>query len=89
MKRVDLLGGFLPVEVVEGIGFVWSQWRRQKLPLAIFLMLCLNLVIAPAVYAAAGGQFERRYAYAIGVLSLVTFGLCIYLFVVVFQPERF
>ncbi len=87
--RVDLLARFLSVEVVEGMSFVWSQWRRQRLPLAIFLMLCVNLVIAPAVYAAAGGQLERRYAYAIGVLSLVTLGLCIYLFTVVFQPERF
>ena len=89
MKRAGLLGGLMPVDVVEGVGFVWLQWRRQKLPLVVFLMLCLNLVVAPAVYAAAGGQLERRYAYGIGVLSLVTFGLCIYLFVVVFQPERF
>jgi len=82
----DLLGG---VDVVEGIGFVWSQWRRQKLPLAVFLVLCLNLAIAPAVYAASGGQLERRYAYALGLLGLVTVGLVVYLFVVVFQPERF
>jgi len=89
MKGVDFLGGFLPVDVVEGIGFVWSQWRRQKLPLVMFLMLCLNLVVAPAVYAATGGQLERRYVYSIGLLALVTLGLCIYLFAVVFQPERF
>jgi len=82
----DLLGG---VDVVEGIGFVWSQWRRQKLPLAVFFVLCLNLAIAPAVYAASGGQLERRYAYALGLLGLVTVGLVVYLFVVVFQPERF
>ena len=89
MKRVGLVTGILPVDVVEGIAFVLSRWRRQQLPLVIFLMLCLNLVIAPVVYAAAGEQLERRYAYAIGVLGLVMLGLCIYLFVVVFQPERF
>ncbi len=89
MKRVDLVGGVMTVDVVEGVGFVWSQWRRQKLPLVIFLMLCLNLVIAPAVYAATGGQLERRYVYSIGLLALVALGLCIYLFAVVFQPERF
>lgn len=80
MKRVD---------VVDGILFVWSGWRRQKWPFAVFLVLCLNLVIAPAVYAAADGTLERRYAYAVGVLGLVTLGLVVYLFVVVFQPERF
>ncbi len=89
MRRVDFLGGFLSVDVVEGVGFVWSQWRRQKLPLVIFLILCLNLVVAPAVYAATGGQLDRRYVYSIGLLALVTLGLCIYLFAVVFQPERF
>jgi len=89
MRRVDLLGGLLPVEVVEGVSFVWSQWRRQRLPLVIFLVLCLNLVVAPAVYAAVGGRWERRYAYALGALGLVTLSLCVYLFVVVFQPERF
>ncbi len=78
-----------PSQVAEGISFVWSQWRRQKLPLVIFVLLCLNLVIAPAVYAAADGGLERRYAYTIGVLYLVTLGLAVYLFVVVFQPERF
>lgn len=89
MKKVDLLGGVLLSEMVEEFSFVWCQWRRKRLPLAIFLMLCVNLAIAPAVYAAAGGQLERRYAYAIGVLGLVTFCLVVYLFVVVFQPERF
>lgn len=85
MKKVDLLG----VDLVEGISFVWSGWRKQQLPLAIFLVLCLNLVIAPVVYAAADGTLERRSAWALGILGLVTLGLTVYLFVVVFQPERF
>jgi K+-transporting ATPase KdpF subunit len=89
MKRVSLLGGVLPVEAKEGITFMWSQSRKQQLPLAIFLVLCFNLIIAPAVYAAAEGTLERRHAYAIGVLALVTLALTVYLFVVVFQPERF
>ncbi len=89
MKKVDLLGGLTLADMVEEIAFLRSQWRRHQLPLAVFLMLCLNLVIAPAVYAAADGQLERRHAYAVGVLGLVTVGLGVYLFVVVFQPERF
>lgn len=88
MKRIKVLGGILPVDIAEGITFVWSQWRREQLPLAIFLLLCLNLVIAPAVYA-ADGTLERRYAYAIGLLGLVTLGLIVYLFDVVFRPERY
>ena len=89
MIRVNSLGRIIPVEAKEGISFVLSQSRRQRLPLVIFLVLCLNIVIAPGVYAAAEGTLERRHAYAIGVLGLVTFGLAVYLFVVVFQPERF
>jgi len=89
MNKVKLLGGNLPMQVNEGISLVWFEWRRQKLPLTIFLLLCLNLVIAPAVYAASNGTLERRSAWAIGVLGLVTLGLVVYLFDVVFRPERY
>ena len=89
MKKVDVLNGFISVDVVDSISFVLSRWRKQQLPLAIFLVLCLNLVIAPVVYAAADGTLERRSAWALGILGLVTLGLTVYLFVVVFQPERF
>lgn len=65
------------------------EWRRQRIPIAIFVILCINLLLAPVVYAAADGGLERRYAYAIALLGLVTLGLVVYLFVVVFQPERF
>lgn len=65
------------------------EWRRQRLSVGIFVLLCVNLVVAPAVYAASDGALERRYAYALGLLGLVTLGLVGYLFVVVFQPERF
>jgi K+-transporting ATPase KdpF subunit len=75
MEKITLLSGI--------------EWRRQKLPLYAFLLLCLNLIIAPAVYAASTGILERRQAYALGLLGLLTFGLVVYLFVVVFQPERF
>lgn len=64
-------------------------FKRQGLPLAIFILLCVNLVIAPAVYAAADGSLERRPAWALGILGLVTLGLVVYLFDVVFRPERY
>jgi len=84
-----MLDKLLSMNIVEAISFVWSEWRSQKLPLAIFVALCLNLLIAPIVYAAADGTLERRSAWAIGVLGLVTLAVIVYLFVVVFQPERF
>lgn len=86
MKTIEKI--LLP-NLAESISFVWLEWRRQKLPLVIFLVLCLNLLVAPAIYAAADGTLERRSAWALGVLGLVTLGLVVYLFVVVFQPERF
>lgn len=89
MKKVNLLDQISPMHVFNGVAFVWVEWRRQQLPLAIFLLLCLNLVIAPAVFAASSGTLERRSAWAIGILGLVTLGLVIYLFDVVFRPERY
>lgn len=89
MKRVSNFSGVLSMEVVEGIAFVWERSRRQRLPLGIFVLLCVNLILAPAVYAATSGTLERRQAWAIGVLILLTVVLAGYLFVVVFQPERF
>ena len=74
-------------KILSGLPII--EWRRQRISLAIFIVLCLNLFVAAAVYAAADGGLERRYAYAIGLLGLVTLGLVIYLFIVVFQPERF
>lgn len=65
------------------------EWRRQRIPIAIFLVLCMNVLLAPTVYGAADGSVERKSAYAIALLGLVTLGLVVYLFVVVFQPERF
>lgn len=74
MKRVELLRG---------------MWGRQGVPVGLFLLMCLNLAVAPAVWAAAGGDIERRAAWAIGLLGILTMGLSVYLFLVIFQPERF
>jgi K+-transporting ATPase KdpF subunit len=49
----------------------------------------LNLVIAPAVFAATGDEITRKAAYALGILGIVTLGVAIYLFAVILQPERF
>ncbi|WP_315788251.1 K(+)-transporting ATPase subunit F [Fischerella sp. JS2] len=88
-REVNVFKKFLSANLVEPIYFMWSQWRRQKLPLVIFIGLCINLVIAPVVYAAADGVLERRSAWAIGILGFITLALVVYLFFVIFQPERF
>jgi K+-transporting ATPase KdpF subunit len=66
-----------------------EQWQRNPLPIQIFLLLCLNLLLAPAVDAATGAEITRKAAYALGLLGMVIVGLSVYLFVVIFQPERF
>lgn len=86
--KVDLFGKHLSSQLTESRSFLRSQWQKRPLPLQLFLLLCLNLIIAPAVQAAAGGV-TRGNAYALGLLGLVTLGLAVYLFVVILQPERF
>ncbi|MBH8551721.1 K(+)-transporting ATPase subunit F [Nostocaceae cyanobacterium CENA357] len=83
MKRVDLTRNFL------SISFIWLQRRRQQLSFAIFIFLSFNLAIVPLVYAATDDTLSRPSTWAIGILGAVTLALVIYLFVVVFQPERF
>jgi K+-transporting ATPase KdpF subunit len=66
-----------------------KQWIRNTLAKVLFLTLSLNLIIAPAVMAASGTAITKNTAYAIGILYCVTIALSIYLFTVIFQPERF
>jgi K+-transporting ATPase KdpF subunit len=73
----------------ETILEIWTEWRRQKLPLYLFLGLCFNLMLAPAVFAATGGDLSRTQAYWLAALGLVIVALGIYLFFVMFVPEKF
>lgn len=74
-----------PLEEIQQIG---SQLYQKKVPRYLFLLLCLNLIIAPAMQAATS-EVSRNQAYALGILGIVTVAFSIYLFVVMFQPERF
>jgi K+-transporting ATPase KdpF subunit len=65
------------------------QNHQHQLPIALFLTLCLNAVCAPAVLAATGGDLSKLQAWAIALLGLTVIALSGYLFVVMFQPERF
>lgn len=88
MKKVNLQYNFLAMDAVQAILFVCWRWYKQKLPLVIFIVLCLNLLVAPVVYA-ADDTLERRSAWAISILGFVTLALIIYLFDVIFHPERY
>ncbi|NJL47364.1 MAG: K(+)-transporting ATPase subunit F [Leptolyngbyaceae cyanobacterium SM2_5_2] len=61
----------------------------QSFPRVVFLFLCTNLLVAPAVQAATGDALSRSQSYALSLLGLVVVALATYLFVVMFQPERF
>ena len=89
MKRFDGWREMLPRDLSEAGEMVREQWKRNPLPIQLLLLLCLNLLIAPAVDAATGEEITRRAAYALGILGIVIVGLGVYLFVVIFQPERF
>jgi K+-transporting ATPase KdpF subunit len=74
---------------LETAAEILERWRQQKLPLYLFLGLCFNLVLAPAVFAAASGDLSKIQAYWLAGLGLVTIALSIYLFFVMFVPEKF
>ncbi|BAY66284.1 K+-transporting ATPase subunit F [Calothrix brevissima NIES-22] len=76
-------------QIMEDITEIFSNCRHQKLPLSLFLGMCFNLIIAPVVYAGTGEQFSRPQAWALGLLGLATLSLSIYLFFVMFVPEKF
>jgi hypothetical protein len=75
-----------PLENFQQIAIAVYQ---KKIPRYLFLTLCLNLAIAPAVQATVQVELSRTQAYAIALLGLTTIIFSIYLFVVMFQPERF
>lgn len=76
-------------QYTENLLEIWLEWRKQKLPLYLFLALCFNLIVAPLVYAASGNELSRSQAWALGLLGLGTVALSIYLFFVMFVPEKF
>jgi K+-transporting ATPase KdpF subunit len=75
--------------IFEDLAIIWQAWSRRKYPTYLFLALCFNLVLASTVFAATGDTISRPQIYALGILGLGTLALSAYLFVVMFQPERF
>ncbi|MBI1241931.1 potassium-transporting ATPase subunit F [Umezakia ovalisporum] len=61
----------------------------KNLLLAFFLTVVLNLFLLQTVYAVTSDQISRAASYPIALLALATIGVSLYLFVVIFQPEKF
>jgi K+-transporting ATPase KdpF subunit len=77
----------LPQDVLEICAFIGT--KRHRIPVMIFLIMCFNVLLSPIVAAATPGELSHWQIYTISLLGLVTVALCVYLFVVIFQPERF
>ena len=89
MKRNDLLNDVLPRDFREIIELGQMLWQRHPIAMQLFLVMCFNLIIAPAVYAAADESLTKKAAWGLSLLGLAIVGLAVYLIVVIFQPEKF
>jgi predicted cobalt transporter CbtA len=75
----------IPLKLFKG------RWQK-KLPLYFFLGLCFNLVLAPVVFASTSSDFRdlsRAQIYWLAGLIPAATGLSIYLFILIFAPEKF
>ncbi len=75
--------------VVEDLLSIAIELSSRKLTRYLLWSSAINLVLAPVVYAATSGTISREQSYALGLLGIVTLALSIYLFAVIFQPEKF
>jgi K+-transporting ATPase KdpF subunit len=89
MKRNDWLNDVLPRDFHEIIELGQMLGQRHPIPVQLFLVMCFNLIIAPAVYAATDEGLTRKAAWGLSLLGLVIVGLAVYLIVVIFQPKKF
>lgn len=74
------------IETMQNIG---DRFFKNPLAIVLFFTISSNLILAPVVMAASDNEITRNTAYAIGILYCVTIALSVYLFTVIFQPERF
>jgi K+-transporting ATPase KdpF subunit len=75
--------------VIEDLLSIATKLSDRKLTRYLLWSSAINLVFAPVVYAASSGTISREQSYALGLLGVVTVALSIYLFAVIFQPEKF
>jgi K+-transporting ATPase KdpF subunit len=67
----------------------FARFWHHRLPKVILLSLLMALTIATTAQATTGINLDRGQTLAIVLLAMTTLALSIYLFVVIFQPERF
>lgn len=75
--------------VIEDLLSIATKLSERKLTRYLLWSSAINLVFAPVVFAASNGTISREQSYALGLLGVVTVALSIYLFAVIFQPEKF
>ncbi len=68
---------------------VWVRFWQKRVPKILLLALLSAVTIAPAVQAATGVTLNNGQILALALLGITTISLSIYLFVVIFQPEKF
>jgi K+-transporting ATPase KdpF subunit len=75
--------------VIEDLLSIATKLANRKLTRYLLWSSAINLVFAPIVFAASNGTISREQSYALGLLGVATIALSIYLFAVIFQPEKF
>ena len=68
---------------------VMTRFWQKRIPKILLLALLSAATIAPAVQAATGVSLDRGQLLALVLLGITTISLSVYLFIVIFQPERF
>jgi K+-transporting ATPase KdpF subunit len=65
------------------------KYFADKLSIYLLSILLINIIISPLVYASNNQILSKGQSYALTLLGLVTISLFIYLFIVIFKPEKF
>jgi K+-transporting ATPase KdpF subunit len=68
---------------------IFAPLYQRRFTRYLILACLFNLALAPLVQASTGATVSREQSFALGLLIIGTIALSIYLFVVIFQPEKF
>jgi K+-transporting ATPase KdpF subunit len=83
------LSAFSSISALSALNYPPQLSTMKPLSRHILLATLLNLALAPIVQAATNNTITRQQSFTLGLLILGTIALSIYLFVVIFQPEKF
>jgi K+-transporting ATPase KdpF subunit len=86
----DEISTKIHLQNMEGVNFkLFTKFFSRKLPIYLLSILAINIIISPLVYASTNQILSKGQSYALTLLGLVTISLFIYLFIVIFKPEKF